>query len=268
MPFGTVVIGIPFYLARPELTDLHGEEVGHIEGFNEQRHPPLPAARDGARRQLRLQALRRGGVGRSCSARSRSPTSRTTGRSPSAGGSCGTCPGWYAQKHPDEDWAETFAVWMTPDHDWRADYAQWPTALAKLEYCDRTMQRLAERDPLVTTLELDEDVGELTYSLRDYYKNQPGRERAARRRSGRRLAGDLRRPGCAGRSRRAASRCRNAAGRGADPPAGAAADGRRLSLDRPLSREDPQPDAAPGPAGRGASAGLSAGGREARRSSA
>ena len=34
VPFGTVVIGIPFYLARPELTELHKEQVGHIEGFN------------------------------------------------------------------------------------------------------------------------------------------------------------------------------------------------------------------------------------------
>src|SRR4029078_9553303 len=36
VPVGTVVIGITFYLARPDLTDLHGEEVGHIEGFNRQ----------------------------------------------------------------------------------------------------------------------------------------------------------------------------------------------------------------------------------------
>ena len=34
VPFGTVVIGIPFYLAHPDLTALHGEQVGHIEGFN------------------------------------------------------------------------------------------------------------------------------------------------------------------------------------------------------------------------------------------
>ncbi len=45
-------------------------------------------------------------------------------------------PGWYAQKHPDEDWAETFAVWLTPGAHWRADYAEWPEALAKLEFCD------------------------------------------------------------------------------------------------------------------------------------
>ena len=34
VPFGTVVIGIPFYLAHPDLVELHGEQVGHIEGFN------------------------------------------------------------------------------------------------------------------------------------------------------------------------------------------------------------------------------------------
>ena len=26
---------------------------------------------------------------------------------------------WYAQSHPDEDFAETFAVWLTPGLDWR-----------------------------------------------------------------------------------------------------------------------------------------------------
>src|SRR4051794_19148169 len=34
VPFGTVAIGIPFYLARPDLTDLHAVHVGHVEGFN------------------------------------------------------------------------------------------------------------------------------------------------------------------------------------------------------------------------------------------
>lgn len=46
--------------------------------------------------------------------------------------------GWYAQKHPDEDFAETFAVWLTPDLDWRARYDGWP-ALRKLEYMDAVM---------------------------------------------------------------------------------------------------------------------------------
>ena len=43
---------------------------------------------------------------------------------------------WYAQSHPDEDFAETFALWLTPDAQWRQRYHDWP-ALRKLEYVDR-----------------------------------------------------------------------------------------------------------------------------------
>ena len=79
-------------------------------------------------------------------------------------------PGWYAQKHPDEDWSETFAVWMTPGLDWRAEYADWPVALAKLRYCDRTLAALADRDPIVTADDLDEDVGEIGATLGQFYR--------------------------------------------------------------------------------------------------
>jgi hypothetical protein len=46
----------------------------------------------------------------------------------------------YAQKHPDEDWAETFAVWLDPTSRWRRRYATWQVALAKLEYVDRLVE--------------------------------------------------------------------------------------------------------------------------------
>jgi hypothetical protein len=83
-------------------------------------------------------------------------------------------PGWYAQKHPDEDWSETFAVWMTPGRDWRAEYAARPGALAKLEYCDRTMRRLRHEPPLVTSTHLDEDVGELELSVAEWFAEPDG----------------------------------------------------------------------------------------------
>lgn len=46
----------------------------------------------------------------------------------------------YAQKHPDEDWAESFAVWLDPSTRWRRRYRDWQVALAKLEYVDRIIE--------------------------------------------------------------------------------------------------------------------------------
>ena len=54
---------------------------------------------------------------------------------------------WYAQSHPDEDFAETFAVWLTPGLDWRKRYARW-RALQKLEYVDELMRSLAGKPPI------------------------------------------------------------------------------------------------------------------------
>ena len=49
---------------------------------------------------------------------------------------------WYAQSHPDEDFAETFAVWLDPRSNWRRRYRSWP-ALTKLEFVDELMEELA-----------------------------------------------------------------------------------------------------------------------------
>jgi hypothetical protein len=168
VPFGTVVIGIPFYLAHPDLTALHGEQVGHIEGFNRAdilrylRHEMGHVVNYAYKLYDREAWVKLfGSITQPYREEYRpQPFSRRFVRH---------LPGWYAQKHPDEDWSETFAVWMTPERDWRTDYAQLPTALAKLEYCARTMAELGE--PIVTATELDEDVSGIQYSLEQYYQN-------------------------------------------------------------------------------------------------
>lgn len=171
VPFGSIAIGIPFYLAQPELTELHGEEVGHIEGFSppdilrylrhEMGHVVNYAYKLYDQEQW---VVLFGSINQPYVEDYRpQPFSRRYVRH---------LPGWYAQKHPDEDWAETFAVWMSPDRNWRTEYAKWPSALTKLEYCDRMLTELQKRDPLVVSDELDEDVGELTYSIQEFYEKQ------------------------------------------------------------------------------------------------
>lgn len=168
---GTIAVAIPFYLATPELTALQADRVGHVEGAgkttilrylrHEMGHVVNYAYRlfdtsewvelfgsmdEPYHEEFRLE-----------------PFSRRFVRH---------LPGWYAQKHPDEDWSETFAVWMTPHLDWRAEYAEWPAALAKLQYCDRTMAALGDRDPIITADELNEDVAELSLSAEQFYEAQ------------------------------------------------------------------------------------------------
>src|SRR5437660_8434048 len=146
VPFDTVSIAIPFYLARPDLTALHAEQHGHVEGFNRAdilrylRHEMGHVVNYGYRLYEDPEWVKHfGSIAQPYVEEYRpEPFSRRFVRH---------LPGWYAQKHPDEDWAETFAVWMTPGFDWRTDYAGWPEALAKLEYCDHTLSALADRDP-------------------------------------------------------------------------------------------------------------------------
>jgi hypothetical protein len=59
---------------------------------------------------------------------------------------------------------------MTPGLSWREEYKGWPDALAKLEYCDLTVAALANQDPKVTADELDEDVGEVSHSIDQFYR--------------------------------------------------------------------------------------------------
>ena len=78
-------------------------------------------------------------------------------------------PNWYAQAHPDEDFAETFAVWLTmPESEWRAHYRGWK-ALEKLDYVDALMKEARERPPAVTTGKRVWDVSRSRRTLEKYY---------------------------------------------------------------------------------------------------
>src|SRR6201988_848387 len=78
---------------------------------------------------------------------------------------------WYAQSHPDEDFAETFAVWLRPRSNWRTRYAGWP-ALKKLEYVDELMEEIAGKRPPVTTRERVDPLRELGQTLGEHYQKK------------------------------------------------------------------------------------------------
>jgi uncharacterized protein (DUF2164 family) len=86
-------------------------------------------------------------------------------------------PGWYAQKHPDEDFAETFAVWLTPKSDWRDRYRGWP-ALKKLRLVDRFARELSRKEPTIGKGHPDITVDQMSQTVGQYMNQSIARSRA------------------------------------------------------------------------------------------
>jgi hypothetical protein len=166
-PEGTPLIGVPFYLADPRLARIEEELAVEVESevdvMRFLRHEAGHAFNYAYRLYDRADWRRIfGPYSRPYRDRFRAnPFSRDYVRH---------ILGWYAQKHPDEDFAETFAVWLTPGRDWRAEYSGWP-ALAKLEYVDRTMRELGDVTPEAPRPgEEDLPVEAMRYTVADHYR--------------------------------------------------------------------------------------------------
>ncbi len=78
---------------------------------------------------------------------------------------------WYAQAHPSEDFAETFAVWLAPGSKWRQRYREWP-ALRKLEYVDELMREIADKPARLRNRQKVEPLSQLNKTLRTHYRQK------------------------------------------------------------------------------------------------
>jgi hypothetical protein len=87
---------------------------------------------------------------------------------------------WYAQAHPTEDFAETFAVWLKPNSAWRREYEGWP-AYAKLQFIDQLAEEIGDQKPLIADRSTIEDVTQETGTLREHYQRKLARYRLPRR---------------------------------------------------------------------------------------
>lgn len=80
-------------------------------------------------------------------------------------------PDWYAQKHPDEDFAETFAVWLDPSSNWRHEYTN-TKAQEKLEFVNKIASTVSLTMPIVSSGYRDNPIEELTLTLSEWYADQ------------------------------------------------------------------------------------------------
>ena len=169
-PDNTPGIAIPFYLAHPRLMRLERKKIIDVEGgtvpecMRILRHEAGHVLQHSYQlhRRRRWQKL----FGRSSS---RYPNFYQP--NPASKHFVQHLRLWYAQSHPDEDFAETFAVWLTPRSNWRKRYAGWP-ALKKLQYVDELMAELAEAKPVLTHRLKVDPLSRTTRTLAEHYKRK------------------------------------------------------------------------------------------------
>src|SRR6266446_7723147 len=178
-PDGIPGIAIPFYRAHPRLMRIERRFMREVEGGNRNwlmrilRHEAGHAI-DSAYR------LRRRSLWRSVFGPASLPYPDTYRPRPGSRRFVQHLGAWYAQAHPTEDFAETFAVWLKPNSPWRREYLGWP-AFAKLEYIDGLAAEIGDVKPPVADRTCIEDVADEVRTLRQHYEDKLARYRIPRR---------------------------------------------------------------------------------------
>jgi hypothetical protein len=178
-PDGVPGIAVPFYLAHPRLERLERRIMGEAEGSDSRlllrilRHEAGHAL-DNAYRLRRRKRWRDvfgpASLPYPARYRARAGSRRYVHHLGE----------WYAQAHPTEDFAETFAVWLTPRSSWRKNYADWP-AFRKLRAVDELLASVrAQRPPVRNRLRI-EPLEANTRTLAQYYRRKLARNRLIRR---------------------------------------------------------------------------------------
>lgn len=144
-PDGIPGIAVPFFVAHPRLTRLERRMKGEVEGGNRRMRQRILRHEAGHALDSAF-GLRRRSDWRAVFGRASKPYPSLYAVRPASRRFVQHLGHWYAQSHPTEDFAETFAVWLQPKARWRREYAGWP-ALEKLEFVDRLMAECAGKRP-------------------------------------------------------------------------------------------------------------------------
>jgi hypothetical protein len=169
-PDGSPGIAIPFCLAHPRLMRLERKQLLEVEG----------GTHDWCMKILRHEAghaidtafrLRRKARYRQVFGNFSQPYPEYYQPTPSSRDYVLHLDMWYAQAHPLEDFAETFAVWLRPGSRWRTRYRDWP-AIKKLEQLDEFMKSLHGKKPSVTSRKKADPVSRIRRTLRTHYQRK------------------------------------------------------------------------------------------------
>ena len=169
-PHGVPGFAVPFYLAHPSLLRIERRIMFDAEGATHAWCMKLMRHETGHALDTAYRLHRRKSW-REHFGRASTPYTATYVPKPGSRDYVDNLADWYAQSHPIEDFAETFAVWLASRGRWRAYYRGWP-ALRKLEYVDALMREIADQPPPVRSRERPDSLPRLRFTLRDYYERK------------------------------------------------------------------------------------------------
>jgi hypothetical protein len=168
VPIGIPAIFVPFFLVHDRLRALERTMMLEVEGETPEWFMRLMRHEAGHAYSYAYQLQRKKKWQRCFGRTSREETPTTYRPRPFSRSYVVHLEDWYAQAHPDEDFAETFAVWLTSGLDWRQRYAGWP-ALRKLEYVEQLMHSLRGKPPTHLPEYRAPDYNCLNIKLKTYY---------------------------------------------------------------------------------------------------
>jgi hypothetical protein len=169
-PDGIPGISIPFYLAHPRLKKLEARQMYDVEGRSPQQFMQLLRHEAGHAIMTAYQLSRVAECRKVFGPFSKPYPTYYTPR-PQSRRYVLHLDWWYAQAHPAEDFAETFAVWLRPRSNWRSEYRGWP-ALKKLEYMDELMRSISRKSTLSRKRNKIEPVTNMSKTLRRHYQEK------------------------------------------------------------------------------------------------
>jgi hypothetical protein len=158
---------IPFYLGHPRLSKLERKHMLEVEGGTEQECLRILRHEAGHAIDNAFNLHTRRGY-QQLFGSFRHPYPNWYRPKPNSRNYVLHLPAWYAQAHPAEDFAETFAVWLAPGSRWRKQYQGWP-ALDKLEYVDELMRELKGKPPTNKMRRRVGQLSEIKITLREHY---------------------------------------------------------------------------------------------------
>ena len=168
-PEGVPAVSVPFFLAHPRLKALEKKFMFEVEGENAEYFMKLLRHEVGHCFDHAYRFSGRSKWKRLFGSSKEIYSPETYRPRPYSRSYVHNLENWYAQAHPDEDFAETFAVWLDPESDWRKKYAQWPKVFEKLEYIEQLAREVVAKKPKVSSGPLNSSIQRMKTTLEKYY---------------------------------------------------------------------------------------------------